>query len=62
MPKMPCMHTLADFISHANQQGTSIKRGIALALASYNIGAVAEKAYTNGVIAFAGKAYMLAEE
>ena len=30
-------------------------------MASYNIGAVAEKAYVNGVTAYAGKAYMLAD-
>ena len=55
------MHTLADIVSPATQQEAPIKRDIALTFASYNIGAVAEKAYTNGVIAFAGKAYMLAE-
>ena len=30
-------------------------------MASYNIGAVAEKAYVNGVTAYAGKAHMLAD-
>ena len=48
-------------LSPANQQELQIKRDIALTLASYSIGAVAEKAYTNGVIASAGKAYMFAE-
>ena len=62
MAKMPCMHTLADRIFSADQQETPIERDIALTLESYNIGVVAEKSHTNGVIAFAGKAYMLAEE
>ena len=60
MAKMPCMHALAECSAPAKQE-TQIKRDIAMTLASYNIGAVAEKSYTNGVIAFAGKAYMLAE-
>ena len=30
-------------------------------MASYNIGAVAEKTYTQGIADFAGKAYMLAD-
>ena len=38
-----------------------VQRNIVLSLASYNIGAVAEKSYTNGVTAFAGKAFILAE-
>ena len=42
MPKMFCMHTLADYIVPANQQETPIERDIALTLASYNIRAVAE--------------------
>ena len=58
---MPCMHTLAEFITRTDQQDQPIQRDIALTLASYNIRAVAEKSYTNGVIALAGKAYMLAE-
>ena len=37
-----------------------VQRNIALSLASDNIGVVAEKAYVNGVTAFAGKAFMLA--
>ena len=61
MAKMPCMHTLVDYIVFANQQEAPIQRDIALTLASYNIGAVAGKSYTNGVTAFAGKAYMLAD-
>ena len=59
--KMPCMHTLAEYITPTNQQDTTIQRDIALTLASYNIGAVAEKSYNNGVTAFTAKAYMLAE-
>ena len=55
------MHTLADIVSPAAQQGAPINRDIALTFASYNIGVVAEKGYTNGVIAFAGKCYMVAE-
>ena len=57
---MLCMHALAECIVSAKQE-TQIQRDIAMRLASYNIGVVAEKSYTNGVSAFAGKAYMLAE-
>ena len=44
-----------------DKQEESVQRNIALSMASYNIGAVAEKAYVNGVTAYAGKAYMLAD-
>ena len=37
------------------------QREIAFTIASYNIGAVAEQFYTQGITAFAGKAYMLAD-
>ena len=60
MAKMPCMHTLAEYIAPVKPE-TPIQRDIALTLASYNLGAVAETSYTNGVIALARKAYMLAE-
>ena len=49
MAKMPCMHTLAEYIAPAHQQETPIQRGIALTVASYNIRVVAEKSYTNGL-------------
>ena len=58
--KMPSMHTLASLLT-PDKQEDSVKRNIALTLASYNIGAVAEKACVNGVTAYAGKAYMLAD-
>ena len=58
--KMPSMHTLASLLTTDTQED-SVKRNIALTLTSYNIGAVAEKAYANGVTAYAGKAYMLAD-
>ena len=54
------MHTLASYLM-PDKQEDPIQRNIALTAASYNIGVVAEKAYTNGVTAFAGKAFMLAE-
>ena len=54
------MHTLASLLT-PDKQEDSVKRNIALTLASYNIGTVAEKAYANGVTASAGKAYMLAD-
>ena len=47
---MPCMHTLADIVSSTTHQEAPIKRDIALTFASYNIGAVAEMVYTNGII------------
>ena len=43
-----------------DKQEDPVQRNIALSLASYNIGAVAEKANVN-VTAFAGKAFMLAD-
>ena len=58
--KMPFMHTLASMLTPDKQEDL-VKRNIAISLASYNIGAVAEKAYVNGVTAYAGKAYMLAD-
>ena len=58
--KMPCTHTFASFLT-PDKQEDSVQRNIALSMASYNIGAVAEKAYVNGVTAYAGKAYMLAD-
>ena len=54
------MHTLASFLT-PDKQEDSVKRNIALTMASYNIGAVAETTYANGVTAYAGKAYMLAD-
>ena len=57
---MPCMHTLASYLM-PDKQEDPVQRNIALSLASYNIGAVAEKANVNGVTAFAGKAFMLAD-
>ena len=57
---MPCMHTLASFLM-PDKQENSVQRNIALSMASYNIGVVAEKAYVNGVTPYAGKAYMLAD-
>ena len=58
--KMPCMHFLASYLT-PDKQEDPVQRNIALSLASYNIGAVAVKAYANGVTAFAGKAFMLAD-
>ena len=58
--KMPCMHTLAGYLT-PDKQEDPVQRNIALSMASYNIGAVAEKAYVNGATAYAGKAYMLAD-
>ena len=58
--KMPCMHVLTSYLS-PNKQETQVQRDISLTLASYNIGAVAAKAYTHWVTAFARKAYMLAD-
>ena len=58
--KMPCMHTLASYLM-PDKQEDPVQRHIALSLASYNIGAVAQHRYTNGVTAFAGKAFMLEE-
>ena len=60
MAKMPCMHASAECIAPTKQE-TAIQREIAMTSASYNIGVVAAKSFTNGVIAFAGKAYMLAK-
>ena len=57
MATMPCMHTLSDIIEPPTQEKSSILTDIAFTKVSYNIGAVAEKAYTNGVAAFAGTAY-----
>ena len=54
MATMPCVHSPI-------QEKSFVLRDIALTMASYNIGAVAEKAYTNGVTALAGKAHMLAD-
>ena len=54
------MHTLASYLM-PDKQEDSVQRNIALSMASYNIGAVVEKAYINGVTAYAGKAYVLAD-
>ena len=55
------MHAHSGRLHGSRKAGNALQRDIALTLASYNIGAVAEKSYTNGVIAFAGKAYMFAD-
>ena len=57
---MSCMHILANYLT-PDKQEDPVQRNIALSLASYNIGAVVEKTYINGVTAFAGKAFMLAD-
>ena len=54
------MHTFASYLITDRQEGP-VQRDIALALASYNIGVVAEKVYSNGVTAFVRKAYMFAD-
>ena len=54
------MHTLASYLRQDKPE-EPVQRNIALSLASYNIGAVAENTYTNGVTAYAGKAYMLSD-
>ena len=41
---------------------TCCVREIAITMASYNIGVVAGKSYSNGVIVFCGKAHILAED
>ena len=58
--EMPSMHTFASLLT-PDKQEDSVQRNMSLSLASYNIGAVAEKAYVNGVTAHVGKAYMLAD-
>ena len=55
------MHTLADIIAPPVVDKKASVREMAITMATYNIGAVAEESYTNGVTAFAGKAYMLAD-
>ena len=55
------MHTLADIIAPPTIDKKTFVREIVITMATYNIGAVAERSYTNGVFAFAGKAYMLAD-
>ena len=61
MTTMPCVHSLEAIIEPPIQERGFILRDIAFAMVYYNIGTVAEKTYTNGVIAFAGKAYMLVD-
>ena len=61
MATMPCMHMLADIIAPPAVDKKAMLKEIAITMTTYNIGAVAEKPYTNGVTAFAGKAYMLPE-
>ena len=57
---MLCMHTFASYLT-LDRLEVRVQRDMFVTFASYNIGAVAEKNYTNGVTGFAGKAYMLAE-
>ena len=61
MATMLCVHLLEAIIEPPMQERSFVLRDIAFIMASYNIGAVAEKAYNNGVTAFVGKAYMLAD-
>ena len=55
------MYAYSRELSHARQAGGPSSKKHCPLLASYNIGAVAEKACVNGVTAFAGKAFMLAD-
>ena len=57
---MLCMHTFADIIEPLAIDKDMFIREIAISIATYNIRAVVEKFYTNGVIAFVCTAYMLA--
>ena len=59
---MPCPQTLTEIIKQPATVKNICVREIVFTMASYNIGAVAEKSYTNGVIGFDGKVYMLVDE
>ena len=61
MATMPCVQLFEAIIELPIQEKGSVLRDIAFTMASYNIGDVAEKAHTNGVTAFVGKTYMLAD-
>ena len=57
---MQCMHTFASYLMQDKQQDPGQRHITLPGVVSYNIGAVAKQVYVNGVTAFAGKVFMLA--
>ena len=58
---MPCPQGLTEVIEPLAIDKKMFVREIVFTIASYNIGAVAEKSHTNGVIVFAGKVYKIVD-